>query len=131
MFTAVPDTVNVKISPPVSTVSIVIVTSFAGLNPPTCVPNTVTVSSAANPVPCAVNVALYVAPSVLIFKLAPIPALFVLNVTLVKLLAAFAPLPVTDAPVGNPLLSTDVIVTWASLSGDKPPILVPVTSITS
>ena len=74
--------------------------SFAGLTPPTSVPATVTVSPMANPVPVTVNTGLYVVPSVPTFKLAPIPELFVLYVTLVKLLAAFAPLPATLTPVG-------------------------------
>ena len=82
-LTAVPATVNVKISPPVSTVSIVIVISFAGVLPPTCVPNTVTVSPPAKPVPWTVNVPSYTAPLVFMFKPAPIPELFVVNVTLV------------------------------------------------
>ena len=57
-LTAVPAVVNVKISPPVSTVSTVIVISLAVVAPPTCVPKIVTVSVAANPVPVTVNVGL-------------------------------------------------------------------------
>jgi hypothetical protein len=50
--------VYVSISPPVSTVSSVIVQSFAGDVPPSCVPNTVTVFPTENPDPVTENAAL-------------------------------------------------------------------------
>ena len=61
----------------------VIVTSFAGDDPPTSVPTIVIVSFCANPVPVFVKVAVYVAPVLLISITALAPDPLVVYATLV------------------------------------------------
>ena len=66
---------------PAVTVSTAIVTSLAGVNPPTAVPKTVIVSDPANEAPVPVNVAVYVVPVLLMLITAPVPEPVVLQVT--------------------------------------------------
>ena len=59
------------------TVSTVIVTSLAGVNPPTAVPKIVIVSAPANDEPVPVNVAVYVVAVLLMSITAAVPELLV------------------------------------------------------
>ena len=69
-----PDGVTPTISPLPPTLSIVIVRSFAGVAPPSCVPRTVIVSAGKYPVPGPLaNVAVYATPNLLTSTCAPEP----------------------------------------------------------
>ena len=98
--TAVPVAVCVSISPPVSTVLIVIVQSLAGLVPPSAVPATVRVSFSAYPDPIFCTIASYTVPSAFILSCAPTPPEPVVNAGFVYEFCELAAVPVTLYDVG-------------------------------